>query len=72
MSLIAVTFIVVNKMMLVVVSLDVVQVFIQASIYRWTSVVQVVMDHVVEQVACNRIGQRKDIKIMVMFLVKLK
>lgn len=53
MSLIAVTFIMVNKMMLVVVSLDVVQVFVQASIYRWTSVVQVVMDHVVEQVACD-------------------
>lgn len=54
MSLIAVTFIVMNKVVLVVVSLYVIKVFVQASIYRWTSVVQVVMDHVVEQVACER------------------
>lgn len=54
MSLIAVTFIVMNKVVLVVVSLYVIKVFVQASIHRWTSVVQVVMDHVVEQVACER------------------
>lgn len=42
-----------DKVVLVVVPLDVIQVLVELSVKRWTAVVQVVVDHVVDQVACE-------------------